>query len=166
MLILLEFLKTASQIKYSWEEKLNGNAAAVHRAPLIATHPGCEKSAGKKLNLLVPFSYCNATFVIRSPQTVSLSQQHEKVFKSWKCTIPGFSVCDLLFLVQWGLMTCSNCWYPFASFQLSMRCNIVEGVLAAAYQVGKTAPRCKSYQTALLLWILITENSPALGARG
>lgn len=37
----------------------------------------------------------------------------------------------------------------------------MEGVLAAACQVGMTAPSCEDYQTALLLQISITEKSPS-----
>lgn len=37
----------------------------------------------------------------------------------------------------------------------------MEGDLAAACQIGMTAPSCEDYQTALLLQISITEKSPS-----
>jgi len=50
--------------------KLNDNAAAVHRTPLVAIHPGCKDSAGKKLNLLVLFLCPNASLVIWASRTL------------------------------------------------------------------------------------------------
>lgn len=64
-------------------------------------------------------------------------------------------------LAQWKTLTGSSCWYPLISLQISMRGNVVEGVLAAACQVGVTAPYCKGYQTALLLQISVTGKSPS-----
>lgn len=89
------------------------------------------------------------------------------VLTAWECLQVLKVQCSWLscmqspLLVQWKMMTGSNCWYPLVLLQRSMRCTIVEGVLAAACQIGMTAPSCEDYQTALLLQISITEKSPS-----
>lgn len=64
-------------------------------------------------------------------------------------------------LVQWKTLTGCSCWHSLISLQVSMRGSVVEGILAAACQVGVTAPCCKDYQTALLMQISITGKSPS-----
>lgn len=83
--------------------KLNDDAAAVHRTPLMATHPGCENKARRKLDLLVPFLCPNASLMIWASQMlVRQVPCHDSMRKSSNLKSIQFLafLSDLRFLVQ------------------------------------------------------------------